>query len=49
MEALLEPHREATQHRIGKEKIVLAVQDTTSLNYSTHPATHDLGPIGSKP
>jgi len=28
---------------------VLAVQDTTSLNYSTHPATHDLGPIGSSP
>ena len=48
MEALMEPHREATQHRIGKEKIVLAVQDTTSLNYSTHPATHDLGLIGSK-
>lgn len=49
MEALLEPHREATQQRIRKEKIVLAVQDTTSLNYSTHPATNDLGPIGSSP
>jgi len=49
MDALLEPHVEATQQRIGKEKIVLAVQDTTSLNYSTHPATHDLGPIGSSP
>ena len=49
MDALLEPHIEATQHRIGKEKIVLAIQDTTSLNYSTHPATNDLGPIGSSP
>ena len=39
MDVLLEPHHEATQQRIGKEKIVLAVQDTTSLNYSTHPAT----------
>lgn len=49
MDALLEPHIEATQQRIRKEKIVLAVQDTTSLNYSTHPCTHDLGPIGSSP
>lgn len=49
MDALLGPHIEATQQRIGKEKIVLAVQDTTSLNYSTHPATNDLGPIGSTP
>jgi Druantia protein DruA/Transposase Tn5 dimerisation domain/Transposase DNA-binding len=49
MDALLEPHIEATQQRLRKEKIVLAVQDTTSLNYSTHPATHDLGPIGSSP
>jgi hypothetical protein len=47
MDALLEPHIEATQQRIGKETIVLAVQDTTSLNYSTHPATNALGPIGS--
>ena len=29
--------------------MVLAVQDTTSLNYSTHPATENLGPIGSCP
>jgi hypothetical protein len=49
MDALLEPHIEATQQRIGNEKMVLVVQDTTSLNYSTHPATHDLGPIGSSP
>jgi len=47
MDAILEPHIEATQQRIGKEKVVLAVQDTTSLNYSTHLATEDLGPIGS--
>lgn len=26
----------------------MAVQDTTSLNYSLHPATENLGPIGSK-
>ena len=49
MDALLEPHIEATQQRIRKENIVLAVQDTTSLDYSTHPATQDLGPISSYP
>jgi hypothetical protein len=26
----------------------LAVQDTTSLNYTTHPTTDDLGPIGTQ-
>ena len=32
MEVLLEPHYQATRKRISQEKIVLAVQDTTSLN-----------------
>lgn len=48
MNVLLEPHYEATRQRVAAEKLVLAVQDTTSLNYSTHPATEGLGPIGSK-
>lgn len=48
MEKIQKSHYEATVNRIGKEKIVLAVQDTTTLNYSTHPATADLGLIGSK-
>jgi hypothetical protein len=48
MERLLEPHSQATRQRLAAEKLVLAVQDTTSLNYSTHPATEGLGPIGSK-
>ncbi len=30
-----------------RSKIILAVQDTTSLNYATHPETEDLGPIAS--
>ena len=47
MDALLEPHYEATRQRVAAEPLVLAVQDTTSLNYSTHPDTDDLGPIGS--
>jgi hypothetical protein len=49
MDALLQPHYEATRPRVAAEPLVLAVQDTTSLNYSTHRATDDLGPISSKP
>ncbi|MCR4292312.1 MAG: IS4 family transposase [Candidatus Kuenenia sp.] len=48
MEKIHKSHYEATVNRIGKESVVLAVQDTTTLNYSTHPATADLGLIGSK-
>ena len=49
LQNLLTPHIEATTKRVAKESIVLAIQDTTSLNYSTHPATENLGPIGSSP
>jgi hypothetical protein len=49
LDRLLESHVEATRQRIAQEPLVLAVQDTTSLNYSTHPATANLGPIGSRP
>jgi hypothetical protein len=48
MDDLLEPHRQSTYQRIAERKIVLCPQDTTSLNYSTHPATENLGPIGSR-
>lgn len=48
MDRILKSHYEATLDRVSKEKVVLVVQDTTSLNYSTHPATEGLGPIGSK-
>ncbi|HDH12112.1 MAG TPA: DUF4338 domain-containing protein, partial [Nitrospirae bacterium] len=48
MEKIHKSHYEATVSRIGKEKVVLAVQDTTTLNYSTHPATENLGLIGYK-
>lgn len=48
MEKIHKSHYEATLSRIKKEKVVLAVQDTTTLNYSTHPATENLGLIGYK-
>jgi hypothetical protein len=47
MDTLLQPHYRSTQARIRGESIVLAVQDTSSLNYTTHVATQGLGPIGS--
>ena len=48
MKKILKPHIEATARRIAEHKIVLSVQDTTSLNYTAHPLTEDLGPINTK-
>lgn len=42
-EAILEGHYQASIERAKGERIVLAVQDTTILNYSNHPATQGLG------
>lgn len=47
MDTLLQPHYRATEARVRSESIVLAVQDTTSLNYTAHAATEGMGPIGS--
>jgi hypothetical protein len=47
MDALLAPHYQATLPRLAREPVVLAVQDTTSLDYSTQPALEGLGPLGS--
>ena len=47
MEKLLTPHYESTRNRAVQEKVVLAVQDTTFLNYNAHPATENLGSIAS--
>jgi len=48
METILQPHDQATVSRMSREEVILAVQDTTSLNYTAHPATENLGPIGSR-
>ncbi len=45
MDNVLQQHYEMTLVRMSREKVVLAVQDTTSLDYSTHPATQNLGPL----
>jgi hypothetical protein len=44
---ILEPHYRATEERIQEKDLVLVAQDTTTLNYSTHPNTQGLGPIGT--
>jgi hypothetical protein len=41
--AIRAPHHQATLQRVCAHPIVLAVQDTTTLNYSTHPCTQGLG------
>ena len=38
-------HHQATVQRVRAHPIILAVQDTTVLNYTTHPCTQGLGPI----
>jgi len=44
---LLSPHQERTISRMTDHARVFAVQDTTYLNYTHHPATTGLGFIGS--
>lgn len=48
MQSVLQGHYGATARRAQKEKVILAVQDTTDLNYSLHPKTELLGPICDK-
>ena len=47
MEAILQPHYESSLGRAAQHPLVLAIQDTTALNYTTHSTCEDLGPIGS--
>ncbi|OFV91116.1 MAG: hypothetical protein A3J75_02485 [Acidobacteria bacterium RBG_16_68_9] len=49
MDAILEPHYVATMNRAAAESgYVLAVNDTTGLNFTAHPATEGLGPLKNK-
>jgi hypothetical protein len=43
---ILQSHVEATYTRLGAVPVVLAVQDTTEVNWTRHPATQGLGPLG---
>ena len=46
MEHILEPHQEATVERCRLEPVVLAIQDTTTLNYNGHEKTKGLVNVG---
>jgi hypothetical protein len=43
---ILLPHQQRTLERMAAYPLVLAVQETSFLNYTHHPATSGLGPIG---
>jgi hypothetical protein len=47
-EAIRDAHHQATLARLREHSVVLALQDTSTLNYSTHPQTEGLGPIGTR-
>ena len=47
LQAMLAAHYQAAEERLSEEKIVLAVQDTTALDFTPHPATVGVGPIGT--
>jgi hypothetical protein len=46
-EAILSAHRERTISRMMSHDLVLVVQDTTDLNFSSRPHTKGLGPMGT--
>jgi hypothetical protein len=47
-EKILEPSQQRTRERMKGQGLVLAVQDTTFLDYTRHTKTRGLGPIGTQ-
>jgi hypothetical protein len=47
-EKVLQPHFARTAGRMAGQALVLVVQDTSYLDYTHHPKTADLGPIGTE-
>ena len=46
MDDILEPHLEATAERGRREPVILAIQDTTTLNYNGLGSAEGLAPLG---
>jgi Transposase Tn5 dimerisation domain/Transposase DNA-binding len=44
-ERVLEPHRDATLERMKEFPVVLCIQDTTELDYTSKPGIQGLGPL----
>jgi len=47
-EKILAPHVASSIERMRGQEVVLAVQDTTFIDYSSHPHTEGLGPLHAK-
>jgi len=47
-EKILQPHKASTINRMAQHKVVLLIQDTTQLNYSTQHQKGGVGPLKSK-
>jgi hypothetical protein len=47
-EEILSGHRRSTLQRVGEHSMILAVQDTSTFNFTTHRSTRGLGPIAGK-
>lgn len=47
MEQILAPHQQRTKERMRGHKYILAIQDSSYLDYSHHPSKRGLGPIGT--
>ena len=45
---IMAPHQQMTFQRMQSAEKVLCIQDTTFLNYNSHPSTQGLGHIGSR-
>ncbi|MBV8121704.1 MAG: IS4 family transposase [Alphaproteobacteria bacterium] len=48
MDAVLEPHHQATIDRMRRQSVVLVAQDSSSLCYTMHPEMQGLGPISNR-
>jgi hypothetical protein len=48
LDSVLSGHYQATIRRVAADPVVLAVQDTTELNYTAHGQCEMLGPIGDR-
>lgn len=46
--SIMAPHFCVTRERMQEENIVLALQDTVLLNYTSHKTTKGLGPVGAE-
>lgn len=46
--AIRAAHHRATVQRLGSHPLVLAIQDTTELNYTAHPGTAQVGPLAGR-